>query len=73
MIEDKEKEKYNKWKSRRWLLAVYLMVLLAGCLFGNAYIKLPKEVLITLIGSTSTYFMVFTGFETRRKTQDGGK
>ena len=59
--------KYNKWKSRRWLVGVYLMVLTGGCLLGNEFIKLSDPVLISLIGFTSTYLMLFTGYETKRK------
>lgn len=62
-----EKKKYNKWASRRWMIAIYLMTLLGGTLLGNKYIEIPENVLITLIGFVSTYLMIFTGYETKRK------
>lgn len=64
---DKKNKTYNKWKSRRWLIAIYLMLLLGIVLVGNKFIVLPENVLIALIGFTSAYLMVFTGYETKRK------
>ena len=63
---DKEK-KYNKWKSRRWLVAVYLMIILGGVLFGNAKIGLSDPVLISLVTFVSTYLMLFTKYQSKEK------
>ena len=72
MVEGKKK-KYNKWVSRRWMIAIYLMTLLGGTLLGNNFILLPDNVLIALIVFTSTYLMIFTGYETARKIKREGK
>ena len=69
----KEEKKYNKWKSRRWLVGLYLMILTGGCLLGNSFVNLSNSVLISLIGFTSTYLMLFTGYETKRKMLREGK
>lgn len=66
-------KKYNKWASRRWMIAIYLMALTGGVLLGNPLIGLGDLVLIALIGFTEIYLMVFTGYETKRKIQREGK
>ncbi len=71
MIEKKEK-KYNKWVSRRWLVAVYLMFILGATLLGNAYIGLSDPVLAALIGFVSTYLMLFTKYQSKEK-ENGSK
>lgn len=70
---NKEIKKYNKWASRRWMIAIYLMILTGGCLLFNKVILLPQSVLITLIGFTEIYLMIFTGYETVRKIKREGK
>lgn len=70
---NKEIKKYNKWASRRWMIAIYLMTLTGGCLLFNKVILLPQSVLITLIGFTEIYLMIFTGYETVRKIKREGK
>lgn len=62
-----EEKKYNKWTSRRWMIAIYLMVLTGGTLLGNKFIGLSDIVLVSLIGFTEVYLMIFTGYETKRK------
>ena len=62
-----KEKKYNKWASRRWMIAIYLMTILSFVLLGNKYIELHENVLIALIGFVSTYLMIFTGYETKRK------
>jgi len=59
---DKEK-KYNKWKSRRWLVCLYWMITLGVAI----YLQLDTPVLVALIAAAGGYFMLFTGFETKRK------
>ena len=62
-----DKRKYNKWLSRRWLVGIYLMILTGVSLLGNQFINLSDSVLISLIGFTNVYLMLFTGYETKRK------
>ena len=62
-----KEKKYNKWSSRRWIIAIYLMVLTGGTLLGNKFIGLSDMVLVSLIGFTEVYLMIFTGYETKRK------
>ena len=57
--------KYNKWKSRRWLVCIYWMIILGVAI----YLQLDTPVLIALITAAGAYFMLFTGFETKRKIQ----
>ncbi len=66
-------KKYNKWKSRRWMIAIYLMILTGSVLIGNKFINLSDVVLVSLIGFTEVYLMIFTGYETKRKIQREGK
>ena len=66
-MKEKKEKKYNKWISRRWLVAVYLMILTGGVLLFNQHIGLGDMVLIALIGFTEIYLMIFTGYETKRK------
>ncbi len=68
-----EEKKYNKWASRRWLIAIYLMLLTSTLLIGNKFINLSDVVLVSLIGFTEVYLMIFTGYETKRKIQREGK
>lgn len=68
MTEEKKK-KYNKWVSRRWLVAVFLMLLLGGCLLGNAFIGLSDVVLVSLITFVSSYLMLFTKYQSKEKSQ----
>jgi len=69
-IKDKVK-KYNKWKSRRWLIAFYLMLLTGGCLVFNVKVGLSDTVLIALIGFTEVYLMIFTGYQSSEKKVKG--
>ena len=62
---------YNKWKSRRWLIALYLMILTGGVLIFNSLVGLSDTVLIALIGFTSTYLMIFTGYQAKEKLKRG--
>jgi len=62
-----EEKKYNKWSSRRWMIAIYLMILTGGVLLGNRLVGLSDVVLVSLIGFTEIYLMIFTGYETKRK------
>lgn len=66
-MKNEEPKKYNKWHSRRWLIAIFIMILNIGCLLGNTYVGLSDSVLIALIGFTQLYLMLFTGYETKRK------
>ena len=68
-----EEKKYNKWVSRRWLVGVYLMLLLAGCLLGNMLIGLSDPVLISLVTFVSTYLMLFTKYQSKEKALRKGK
>jgi len=69
-VENKPKI-YNKWKSRRWLIALYLMILTGGVLIFNPLVGLSDTVLIALIGFTSTYLMIFTGYQAKEKLKRG--
>ena len=62
-------KKYNKWKSRRWLVCIYWMLILG---LGIS-LQLETPVLIALITAAGAYFMLFTGYETKRKIQREGK
>ena len=66
-----EGKKYNKWKSRRWLIAFYLMLLTGGVLVFNAKVGLSDTVLIALIAFTEVYLMIFTGYRSKEKIERG--
>lgn len=65
-MEEKIK-KYNKWKSRRWLVAIYLMLLTGYCLIFNSTVGLSDTVLIALIAFTELFLMIFVGYQTKEK------
>ena len=67
MEQDKKIKPYSKWRSRRWLIAFYWMIIGAILLVGNKFIQLPYQALNTFIGAMAAYMMLFTGYETHRK------
>ena len=60
-------KKYNKWKSRRWLVAVYLMSITGYCLIFNSTVGLSDTVLLALIAFTELFLMIFVGYQTKEK------
>ena len=64
-------KRYNKWKSRRWLIALYLMLLTGGVLIFNQKVGLSDPVLIALISFTSTFLMLFTNYQSKEKAKRG--
>ena len=65
-------ELYNKWKSRRWLICFYWMLVVVVALFGNKVLGLGIDLSLqhTILAAATAYFLLFTGYETYRKVQE---